>query len=101
MFHEVAHGLGVKNTITGMGTVREALREHASRMEEGKADVVGVHMVTKLFERGELTESSGEHHYVTFLAGIFRPVRFGAASAHGRGHGALQLLPGTGRLQPR
>ncbi len=84
MFHEVAHGLGIKNTITGMGTVREALREHASPMEEGKADVVGLHMVTQLFERGELTEYSVDHHYVTFLAGIFRSVRFGAASAHGR-----------------
>ena len=84
MFHEVAHGLGVKNTINGMGTVREALREHASPMEEGKADVVGLHMVTQLFERGEITENSVEHHYVTFLAGIFRSVRFGAASAHGR-----------------
>ncbi|MXW16964.1 MAG: Zn-dependent hydrolase [Gemmatimonadetes bacterium] len=84
MFHEVAHGLGIKNTINGRGTVREALREHASPMEEGKADVVGLHMVTQLFERGELTEHSVEHHYVTFLAGIFRSVRFGAASAHGR-----------------
>ncbi|MDE2795049.1 MAG: Zn-dependent hydrolase [Gemmatimonadota bacterium] len=84
MFHEVAHGLGVKNTINGRGTVREALREHASPMEEGKADVVGLHMVTQLFERGELTGHSVEHHYVTFLAGIFRSVRFGAASAHGR-----------------
>ena len=84
MFHEVAHGLGIKNTVNGMGTVREALREHASPMEEGKADVVGLHMVTQLFERGELTENSVEHHYVTFLAGIFRSVRFGAASAHGR-----------------
>ena len=84
MFHEVAHGLGVKNTIDGQGTVREALREHASPMEEGKADVVGLHMVTQLFERGELTEHSVEHHYVTFLAGIFRSVRFGSASAHGR-----------------
>ena len=84
MFHEVAHGLGIKNTITGKGTVREALLEHASPMEEGKADVVGLHMVTQLFERGELTEYSVEHHYVTFLAGIFRSVRFGAASAHGR-----------------
>ena len=84
MFHEVAHGLGIKNTITGKGTVREALVEHASPMEEGKADVVGLHMVTQLFERGELTEYSVDHHYVTFLAGIFRSVRFGAASAHGR-----------------
>ena len=53
-------------------------------MEEGKADVVGLYMVTRLFERGDLTEGSIEDHYVTFLAGIFRSVRFGATSAHGR-----------------
>jgi hypothetical protein len=84
MFHEVAHGLGVKNTINGRGTVREALLEHYSPTEEGKADVVGLHMVEQLFDRGELTEGTIEDHFVTFLAGIFRSVRFGAASAHGR-----------------
>ncbi len=84
MFHEVAHGLGIKNTLNGRGTVRTALRQHASAMEEGKADVVGLYMVTQLFERGELTEGSIEDHYVTFLAGIFRSVRFGASSAHGQ-----------------
>ena len=84
MFHEVAHGLGVKNTIAGRGTVREALREYASPMEEGKADVVGLHMVERLFEQGEITEGTLEDHFVTFLAGIFRSVRFGAADAHGR-----------------
>ncbi|MDT8340080.1 MAG: hypothetical protein RQ751_01090 [Longimicrobiales bacterium] len=84
MFHEVAHGLGIKNTVDGGGTVREALREHASPMEEGKADVLGLYMVTRLLEQGELTEGTLEDHYVTFLAGIFRSVRFGASSAHGR-----------------
>jgi hypothetical protein len=84
MFHEVAHGLGIKNTITGRGTVREALREHASPLEEGKADVLGLYMVRQLFDQGEITEGSIEDHYVTFLAGIIRSVRFGASSAHGR-----------------
>jgi hypothetical protein len=84
MFHEVAHGLGIKNTIDGRGTVRSALEEHASAMEEGKADVLGVYMVEKLFQDGELTEGSVEDNYVTFLAGIFRSVRFGAADAHGK-----------------
>jgi hypothetical protein len=83
MFHEVAHGLGIKNTINGNGTVRTALREYASPMEEGKADVVGLYMVSQLLERGEI-EGSIEEYYVTFLAGIFRSVRFGASSAHGR-----------------
>ena len=84
MFHEVAHGLGIKNTLNGRGTVREALQEHASPMEEGKADVVGLYMVKQLYDRGELTEGTLEDNYVTFLAGIFRSVRFGAASAHGQ-----------------
>lgn len=84
MFHEVAHGLGIKNTINDRGTVREALREHASPMEEGKADILGLYMVTALFNDGVLTEGSVEDHYVTFLASIFRSVRFGASSAHGR-----------------
>lgn len=84
MFHEVAHGLGIKNTINGKGTVREALKEQASALEEGKADILGLYMVTKLRERGALTEGDIKDNYVTFLAGIFRSVRFGAASAHGR-----------------
>jgi len=84
MFHEVAHGLGIKNTLDGSGTVREALREHASPMEEGKADVLGLYMVTRLLEDGEITEGTLEDYYVTFLAGIFRSVRFGASSAHGQ-----------------
>jgi hypothetical protein len=83
MFHEVAHGLGIKNTINGRGTVREALKDRAGALEEGKADVLGLYMITKLHERGELTGSI-EDYYVTFLAGIFRSVRFGAASAHGQ-----------------
>jgi len=84
MFHEVAHGLGIKNTIAGDGTVREALREHAGALEEAKADVLGLYMITQLAERGELPQDSLEHHFVTFLAGFLRSVRFGAASAHGR-----------------
>jgi hypothetical protein len=84
MFHEVAHGLGIKNTLDGRGTVREALREHSSALEEAKADVLGLYMITELFDRGELHEGEILDHYVTFLAGLFRSVRFGASSAHGR-----------------
>lgn len=83
MFHEVAHGLGIKNTINGGGTVREALREQASALEEGKADVLGLYMQVQLQQMGEL-EGDPMDSYVTFLASIFRSVRFGASSAHGR-----------------
>jgi len=84
MFHEVAHGLGIKTTLDGAGTVRQALKEHSSALEEGKADILGLYMVQKLRENGEITEGELMDNYVTFLAGIFRSVRFGASSAHGR-----------------
>jgi hypothetical protein len=82
MFHEVAHGLGIKNTVNGRGTVRDALKELGSGIEEGKADVLGLYMITRLHEQGEL-DGALEDYYTPFLAGIFRSVRFGAASAHG------------------
>ncbi len=84
MFHEVAHGLGIKNTLDGSGTVRSALKEHASALEEGKADVLGLYMVEQLLNKGAITEGQLEDYYVTFMASIFRSVRFGASSAHGK-----------------
>lgn len=84
MFHEVAHGLGIKNTIDGTSTVREALQEQASWLEEGKADVLGLYMIDALHERGELGEADVLDNYVTFVASIFRSIRFGTTSAHGR-----------------
>ncbi|MBU6324587.1 MAG: Zn-dependent hydrolase [Bacteroidetes bacterium] len=84
MFHEVAHGLGVKNTINGEKTVREALGASYSAIEECKADVLGLYMVTQLLEQGTLTEGTLEDYYVTFVSSVFRSVRFGASSAHGK-----------------
>ncbi|MGI9471711.1 MAG: dipeptidyl-peptidase 3 family protein [Rubripirellula sp.] len=83
MFHEVAHGLGIKNTINGQGAVRSVLKEHAGAIEEGKADILGLHMINQLHEQGEITADLSDF-YVTFMAGIFRSVRFGASSAHGK-----------------
>ena len=83
MFHEVAHGLGIQNTITGKGTVREALKDHYTTMEEGKADVLGLYMVKSLADEGELDVDLMDN-YTSFLASIFRSIRFGSASAHGR-----------------
>ena len=83
MFHEVAHGLGIKKTINGKGFVRDALKEQFSWLEEGKADILGLYMVTGLLKKGELNGNIKEY-YTTFMAGILRSVRFGAASAHGK-----------------
>jgi hypothetical protein len=84
MFHEVAHGLGIKQTLTDKGLVRTALKDQASSFEEGKADILGLYMVTKLAEKGELDKSKLMDNYVTFLAGILRSVRFGASDAHAK-----------------
>ncbi len=84
MFHEVAHGLGIKNTLDGKGTVRQAIKEQYSALEECKADILGLFLVTRLHEMGEFTDTELIDNYVTFMAGIFRSVRFGAASAHGK-----------------
>lgn len=84
MFHEVAHGLGIKNTLDGRGTVREALKEASAALEEAKADILGLHLIGELTDAGELPADGLVGNYTTFLAGIFRSVRFGASSAHGR-----------------
>ncbi|RLD88005.1 MAG: Zn-dependent hydrolase [Bacteroidetes bacterium] len=83
MFHEVAHGMGIKNTINGKGPVRKALKEKYSAIEEGKADILGLYLVNRLYDMGEFTDTKLMDNYVTFMAGIFRSVRFGASSAHG------------------
>ncbi|WP_298369919.1 Zn-dependent hydrolase [uncultured Lutibacter sp.] len=83
MFHEVAHGLGIKNTINGKGTVRSSLKELASALEEGKADILGLYMVQQLHKKGEI-DGDMKDYMTTFMAGIFRSVRFGASSAHGK-----------------
>ncbi|MDN5923419.1 MAG: Zn-dependent hydrolase, partial [Xanthomonadales bacterium] len=109
MFHEVAHGLGIKNTLDGKGTVRKALKQYASSFEEGKADVLGVYMVTKLMDKGELDKTKLMDNYVTFLAGIFRSVRFGASDAHAKANmvrfnffknmGAFSRDPASGKYK--
>lgn len=85
MFHEVSHGLGIKYTLADKNiSVRKALKETYTSMEEGKADILGLFMITKMAEWGELKDIDLMDNYVTFMAGIFRSVRFGAASAHGK-----------------
>lgn len=84
MFHEVAHGLGIKNTINNKGMVRASLKERASALEEGKADILGLYMIRQLNAAGELGQEKVDNNYVTFVASLFRSVRFGAADAHGR-----------------
>lgn len=105
MFHEVAHGLGIKKTLNDKGTVREAMKDQASTFEEGKADILGLYMIVSLAKQGELGNIDVKDNYVTFLASIFRSIRFGPSRAHGRAnlmrfnffkkHGAFTRDPAT------
>ena len=83
-FHEVAHGLGVKQTINGKGSVDAAMGTEKTSWEEAKADFLGLFMVTKPVEMGEITNITSEDSIATYIAGILRSVRFGAASSHGK-----------------
>jgi hypothetical protein len=109
MFHEVAHGLGIKNTLDGKGTVSQALKDYANSFEEGKADVLGLYLITALTDKGELPKDKLADAYVTFLAGILRSVRFGAGESHAKANmarfhffeeqGAFTRDPKTGRYR--
>ena len=59
-FHEVAHGLGVKQTVNGKGTVDQAMGDQKTSWEEAKADILGLFMVNKLIEMGEITDITKE-----------------------------------------
>ena len=83
-FHEVAHGLGVKQTVNGRGTVDEAMGSEKTTWEEAKADILGLFMVRELIRMGEITDITAEESIATFIAGIVRSVRFGSASSHGK-----------------
>ena len=85
MYHEVAHGLGLGFLSDNKKvTVREALKETYTSIEEGKADILGLFVITQLHEMGELGEADLKDYYTTFMASIFRSIRFGVASAHGK-----------------
>ena len=85
--HELMHGLG-PHTIMLKGkqtTVRQAMQELSSAIEEAKADVSGLFALQYMIDHGYIDRSMEKEMYVTYLAGIFRSVRFGIHEAHGQG----------------
>jgi hypothetical protein len=92
LMHELMHGLGPqKITIGGReSTVRRELKEQYSAIEEAKADVSGLFALRFLFDNGKLDAKLGDTMYTTYLASMFRSIRFGINEAHGRGV-AVQL----------
>jgi hypothetical protein len=90
--HELMHGLGPHNIMLAgkKTTVRQAMRELGSAFEEAKADISGLFALQYLIDKGVVDKATEQQLYVTFLAGVFRSVRFGINEAHGKGM-ALQF----------
>ncbi len=99
--HELMHGLGPHSIVVNgkKTTARQAMKELSSALEEAKADISGLFALQYLMDTGVLDRGREESMYVTFLAGIFRSVRFGTNDAHGKGM-ALQFnyLSGEGAI---
>jgi hypothetical protein len=92
LMHELMHGLGPHNISVGgrATTVRQELKETYSAIEEAKADVSGLFALQFLVDRGKLDKQFEQTMYTTYLASMFRSIRFGINEAHGRGV-AMQL----------
>jgi hypothetical protein len=109
LFHELAHGLGMKQTVAARGPVRDALGEHADTIEELKAAVLSLWLANWLHANGELPDTAPMDHYASLLAGVFRAVHVDADSAAGRAHmllfnyfrdwGAFRRDAATGRYR--
>jgi len=86
IMHEMAHGLGpaFARTASGKVDIREAIGPAYSGLEEAKADVVGMFGLKWLVDHDVLSKSKLEEYYASYIAGIFRTVRFGVAEAHGQ-----------------
>jgi hypothetical protein len=67
MLHELAHGLGIKQTITNKGLAKEALKEQHHVIEEGKADLLSLVMISQLQQWGHMSEADLHDVYVTSL----------------------------------
>ncbi len=91
LMHEISHGIGPGYiTVNGRKTeVRDELKETYSTIEECKADALGMYNTMFMVEQGEFPESFENHVWSTFLAGIFRSVRFGINEAHGAGNAII------------
>lgn len=108
--HELVHGLGPHSIVVGgrHTTVRQEMKDLYSALEEAKADIAGLFALQYLIDKGVIARETEGRMYITFLAGIFRSVRFGINEAHGRGmavqfnylldEGAIVAQPSTGRF---
>jgi hypothetical protein len=113
LMHELMHGLGPHNITVGgrATTVRQEFKELYSTIEEAKADISGLFAMQYLVDHSKLDKQFEQTMYVTYLASMFRSIRFGLTEAHGRGvavqlnyfldHGGVTVAPdGTFAVDP-
>jgi hypothetical protein len=86
LLHEISHGLGPAFARTGgkQVDIREAIGPAYSALEEAKADVVGMFGLQWLMDHNAMPKQRAEEYYASYVAGIFRTLRFGTGEAHGR-----------------
>ncbi len=86
IMHEIAHGLGptFSRTSGGQEHINAAIGPTYSGLEEAKADIVGLYGLKWLVDKGVVPAAQLDNYYASYVAGIFRTVRFGVAEAHGR-----------------
>nr|CRH05598.1 Conserved exported protein of unknown function [Candidatus Magnetococcus massalia] len=84
MLHEVGHGLGIRQTLNGKGSVDDALGSDAWMVEEAKADLLSLFITDQLFKQGEISAEIRRQRYVTFFLSTFRAIRFGPSNSHAR-----------------
>lgn len=84
LFHEVAHGLGVKHTLDGARRVQEALQEHQSAIEEAKADALGIHLIGTLQAMGEPLDADMLDSVVTFPVYVLGAALWGLSHTYAR-----------------
>ena len=88
ILHEISHVLGVNYVTLPDGTrttVNKTLKDLASAIEESKADIAGIYSVPLLVKEGFIPKDKEQEIYTSYLAGMFRSMRFGATEAHGLG----------------
>ena len=94
--HELMHGLGPHQIeVDGRGTtVRKELKEVYSAIEEAKADITGLYALQYMMDHAKemklssllpSDEAAQRQLYTTYLASMFRSLRFGLSDAHGKG----------------
>lgn len=84
LLHEIAHGIGPQYVHGTKTPLNEKLKELSSWIEENKADMAGLHSLKYLRDHQIVDAKLQHQHYVSYLGGTLRSIRFGTEEAHGK-----------------